>query len=239
MCLRLFLITTAFFLPLHAFSQKRKTRNVDLKVELDRFNEGDTFYTPGNIFSRMYIINKGPDSVFKGDMLHIEYKFGGYYYNPTFPPAGASLGIGDTLVFAKYISSNGYLNVFNGTFCGFARVAKIYNTDSLIYETPLQEKDNWSCMKANHIALLSSKDMPVSSHYLFPNPCRDYFFIPRTNSRKVKIYSIDGRLIELPEPTIINSKGEELYKFDISNLQGGLYIIQTSISTYRLMVIKN
>lgn len=218
-----------------AQAQGRKKRFVNFKVELDRFNEGDTFYTPGNIFCRMYIINMGPDTVFKGDMLHLEYKFGGYYYNPTFPPSPKTFGKGDTLVYSKYISSNGYQNAFNIPFCGFSRLAKVYNGDSLIYETPIQEEDNWSCMKASHIALLSTHKTVKNTLKVYPNPCSDFLYLAGKKNSQLFVFTIDGRKLSV-HPTSHNTGTGDI-EFDMRFLPAGLYLLEYEGKTCKL--IKN
>ncbi len=220
---------------LHA--QGRKTRFCDFKIEIDRFNEGDTFYTPGLIHTRMYIINKGPDTVYKGDMLHIEYKFGGYYYNPTFPPCGKKLGVGDSLLFEKRFSPNGYLNVFDGIFCSFAKLAQVYNGDSLIYENNMQLKDNWSCMRANHIALLSTDRVVKNPLTVFPNPCKEGFYFPREYVPFLSIFTIDGRKT-MAAPNVSDDAPKGFVKVSTSGLIPGIYLLKAQQFTSRISVVQ-
>ncbi|NBP05950.1 MAG: hypothetical protein EBV15_06980 [Bacteroidetes bacterium] len=217
-------------------AQGRKTRFCDFKIEIDRFNEGDTFYTPGLIHTRMYIINNGPDTVFKGDMLHIEYKFGGYYYNPSFPPCGKTLAVGDSLLFEKRFSPNGYLNVFDGIFCSFAKLAQIYNGDSLIYEDNFQLKDNWSCMKANHIALLSAKPIVKNQLIVFPNPCFDGFYFPQDQIQELMMFSTDGKQIKnITWQDDLLQKG--MVKVSTRGLLSGIYWIKSGGNHAKIMVL--
>ena len=229
----LFLTFLLLFTTYNLQAQGRKIRFVNFKVELDRFNEGDTFYTPGTIFSRMYIINNGPDSVFKGDMLHIAYKFGGFHYNPTFPSSPKTFGKGDTLIFDKYISTNGYQNSFNVPFCGFSRLAKVYNGDSLVYETPLQEKDNWSCMNANHIALLSVKQTTRNSLNIYPNPSTGILYLSGQKNSPLHVFTPDGRKL-----TVLHSgnvSGNDELEFDIRFLPAGIYFLEHQGKTCKLI----
>jgi hypothetical protein len=217
-------------------AQGRKTRFCDFKIEIDRFNEGDTFYTPGLIHTRMYIINNGPDTVFKGDMLHIEYKFGGYYYNASFPPCAKTLGVGDSLSFEKRFSPNGYLNVFDGIFCSFAKLAQIYNGDSLIYEDNFQLKDNWSCMKANHIALLSAKPIVKNQLSVFPNPCSEGFYFPQDQIQDLMMFSTDGKQIRnVTWQDDLLQKG--MVKVSTRGLLSGIYWIKSGGNHAKIMVL--
>lgn len=217
--------------------QGRKTRFCDIKVEIDRFNEGDTFYTPGLIYTRMFIINKGPDTVYKGDMLHIEYKFGGYYYNPSFPPCGKKLGVGDSLLFERRFSPNGYLNVFDGIFCSFAKLAQIYNGDSLIYENNLQLKDNWSCMRANHIALLSTEKTTSVNAQVFPNPCRDGFFIPKDQLKTMVVYTMDGKTIPIKAGGMEAVSHDGFVKIATNGWKPGLYLVKSQNINTKILVL--
>lgn len=68
---------------------------------------------------------------------------------------------------------------------------------------------------------------------IYPNPAKDFVNIEGENIGNFKVYSIDGKEVTyLINLILINSK---ITKIDISNLKLGLYIIQTSLGSYKLL----
>lgn len=230
----LFALFQFYNLSISLSAQPRKTRLADFKIQIDKTNEGDTFFTPGNIYCKFYIINQGPDSVFKGDLLHVEYRFGGYYFNPHFPKCSTPLGKGDTMIYEYSLKSNGTNNVANGTFCCFAKLAQIYNGDSLIYENNNQLTNNWSCMIANHIVLNNNSNRILQeSISIYPNPFTNFFFIENNSDQELALYNLNGRKLG---NYLLEKTGAYTYKVSFHQQTSPQSIIVKTGNLHRILI---
>ncbi|MCC7301460.1 MAG: T9SS type A sorting domain-containing protein [Bacteroidia bacterium] len=73
------------------------------------------------------------------------------------------------------------------------------------------------------------------SVFIYPNPCKDYLFIPCDKCAALELYSISGELLEFKAVT------PEITSFDMRNYSPGIYLLKLigTNETHMMKVIRN
>lgn len=219
------IIITCLVLSLFAIQYSHaQIRHIDLNVAMDDKIANDTVYSPGNLSVTGYIINNGPDSIFRGDGIYLEYMFGNQYYGIQYISCPKNLAVGDTLANTQSLGLFFKPNVFNITTCAIANMVGSAR-DSIIPETKAQLKNNKGCQPINHISNYPTKNSKIyqNSANMYPNPTSDKLIIDNITNVTVEVYNHLGKTL-IKESTVGDGKNQ--LTLDVSQWKVGIYIIK-------------
>lgn len=201
-----------------------QSRKIDLKVELSDSLANDTVYSPGSLPVKAYLINNGPDSIFRFDRFMIDFVFGNSVYSRVFPSATKDMGVGDTFFYNANLPLVYKVNVFNITYCAYAEIYSL-TKDSFIAETKNELKNNTGCQPISHISNYTSikKIDSDASVIVYPNPATKELTIKSNHHYAIEIYDQMGKyLINIPLSANFSTEKQ----IDISQLQKGIYFLK-------------
>lgn len=211
-----------------------QARHCDIKSHIVNINVNDTFYSPDTLIVKYGLINLGPDSLFKGDLMGSYIKFGAAFYPYNFPVLQKNIGIGDTAYFYSKINLNFPGTVYNIDFCAYVELGIMKNGEHFFPETTNEKKNNTNCILVNHISRYNLiNENNVNNILFYPNPIVDILNIKNVDS--YKLYNSLGN-----EIFIESAKKNETFMIDFSNLNAGFYylIVNSNKVTKSFKLIK-
>jgi hypothetical protein len=106
-----------------------------------------------------------------------------------------------------------------------ASTASISNLAGGQYTLTITDMNGCSITEIYNLSTASIEETSVNSISIYPNPASNFVTIKNANnsqSLKVEVYSLDGRLVQLEKLFSINSE----YKLTFNNLLSGKYLLK-------------
>lgn len=212
--------------------QGTKYRFFDIKTVIPDSLEGDTIFSPGNQLVTTYLINQGPDSLYPGDRMRLEYYSKGELNGIFFPYVQFGVGVNDTFFHQINLTHDWKVSNLNSTHCVIGKVVTLV-IDSLAEEDFIQDNDNSSCVTQHYVSKPNSLPIVLKGNSLavYPNPATSEVSIENFSSNeKILIYDLFGKLIKA-----IDTNSSNVQVLNISEWPAGVYIIYNGIQIAKLV----
>jgi hypothetical protein len=190
------ILITLYLITLTTFGQKRQC---DLKVVIPDSIKNDSFFSPSNYESIFYVINQGPDSIKKDDLIGVRVFLAEIIFEFTFPKFSQDIGVGDTAIFKRILNLNFPTSKNNIDYCVYAELGIMANGQHFIPENSTQKIDNKYCIKVNHVSRITNtinvNENEISS-IVYPNTFINDFFVSNvTLNDQISIIDILGQKV--------------------------------------------